>query len=553
MNKNHNLLFIGFFLAVIYSVPLVQAAVEFARDHRIQAFDIVVDAIITPLTKANAVHELLVKERLRTDGLIRELAVSSEKTWTSSTTEKMLDEALFTVGDIRKAASRINRHVNADTTVEFFRNISILSTGYSDALTQVRSGRSPDSISQDMTVLTKTIDDLLAQNPKRTALSIPVLATKNVPHIFWNDLYLRPYEKEMENASIFAGTIRPAVLGARYVLFGDLGEKAVAGTTSWFFYRPDVDYLVRPYIRDPRSIVVDPNGKPVNDDPIRTIVDFKSQLDSLGVDLLVVIVPVKASIYPDLLSRRMKPEQSGSFSHSLRIIRDLNAAGVSTVDLFSAFAKERADDTTAGDSIYLARDTHWRGRGVLAAARAVGDRIKRYPWYVAGTTEFEVDTIVVDRMGDISAMTTLPFMRIHDLALSFPAEKTKCYQVYQVTRDGSSGTAERHLYKDDFKRSSVLVIGDSFSRIYQTDEPRSAGWISHLARELSQPVASLINDGGASTLVRQSLARRINLLKGKKLVVWEVVERDFRFGEDGWKRVPLSIVATEHGEGNQKP
>ena len=61
---------------------------------------------------------------------------------------------------------------------------------------------------------------------------------------------------------------------------------------------------------------------------------------------------------------------------------------------------------------------------------------------------------------------------------------------------------------------------------------------SDIAR-LGFAVASMVNDGGASTLARRSLARRANLLTGKKLVVWEIVERDFRFGEDGWKDVAL--------------
>jgi hypothetical protein len=146
---------------------------------------------------------------------------------------------------------------------------------------------------------------------------------------------------------------------------------------------------------------------------------------------------------------------------------------------------------------------------------------------------------MVDRTGDIGVMTTLPAGLMRRLSNSFMPEKTRCYQVYAITRDARGAVCGRTLYKDDFKHSAILVLGDSFSRIYQTDEPRSAGWISHLARELSQPVASLVNDGGASTLVRQSLARKPNLLKGKKLVVWEVVERDFRFGDDGWKDVPI--------------
>jgi hypothetical protein len=121
----------------------------------------------------------------------------------------------------------------------------------------------------------------------------------------------------------------------------------------------------------------------------------------------------------------------------------------------------------------------------------------------------------------------------------YPPESTKCFQVYRIILDSAGNVADRVLYKDDFRDSDILVLGDSFSRIYQTDEPRGAGWIAHLALELSRPVASLVNDGGASTLVRESLARRPHLLKGKKLVVWEIVERDFRFGAEGWKDVAL--------------
>jgi hypothetical protein len=39
--------------------------------------------------------------------------------------------------------------------------------------------------------------------------------------------------------------------------------------------------------------------------------------------------------------------------------------------------------------------------------------------------------------------------------------------------------------------------------------------------------------------VRQELARRPQLLNGKTVVIWEFVERDIRFGTEGWKAVPL--------------
>ena len=92
-------------------------------------------------------------------------------------------------------------------------------------------------------------------------------------------------------------------------------------------------------------------------------------------------------------------------------------------------------------------------------------------------------------------------------------------------------------FKDDFRKSEILILGDSFSRIYQTDSPVNAGWIAHFAKNMNRPVASIVSDGGASTLVREKLARKSSVLKGKKLLIWEFVERDLRFGAEGWKTV----------------
>jgi hypothetical protein len=508
----------------------------------VQALDIVIDAIYTPLSRANAVHDLLVKNQKQATDLIVEITKSKQKTSDFTKATQIADEALFTISDIRKAAATVNRHVHADTTNAMFADLGALASGYSDALTSLRNNESPDSILADLAKVQTILSTLIRKNPKKNVVSMPVLATKNIPNIFWNDLYLRPFEKEMENTSVFATTIRPAMLYTRFMLFNDLGEKAVQGVNNWIFYKPDVDYLVKPDIRDKRSIIVDPNFKPLTDNPIAAIVTFKKQLADMGIDLLVMIVPVKASIYPDMLNAKMSPAMSGKISHSTAIMKELNKQGVETVDLFSAFAQERLNDHAAGDSLYLQKDTHWRGRGLRTAAHVVAERIKQYPWYVPGTTTFAIDTLTIERNGDIGVMTTLPAMKIHDLTMSFPPEKTICYRVHSVMFDSAAKTSDTVIYKDDFKYSQILILGDSFSRIFQTDEPRCAGWIAHCAYELSQPVASIVNDGGASTLVRQSLARKASVLKGKKLVVWEVVERDFRFGEEGWKDVALENV-----------
>ena len=96
----------------------------------------------------------------------------------------------------------------------------------------------------------------------------------------------------------------------------------------------------------------------------------------------------------------------------------------------------------------------------------------------------------------------------------------------------------------DATESEVLILGDSFLRVYERDEPGSAGFMAHVARELGQPLAAIVNDGGASTLVRRELARRPTLLRNKRLVIWEFAEREIRYGAEGWQLIPLARSKT---------
>jgi SGNH hydrolase-like domain, acetyltransferase AlgX len=538
MNKTKYIIFIGFFLALIYAVPMTQAIAERLKNTRIQALDIAEDALITPYRNARKIHDLALRQTLYIDSLIKDINALPDSA--SAHAQQVVDEALAGLGDLKKTSFTVNRHVRVDSTSGQFRPYDTISAHWSAALLLLRQGGRAADCKGEAARIRGEAREILWKCPMPSIFDVPVMCVKNLRHIFWNDKYLRPFEKELENSSVFASACRPRMQYVRYVLFKDLGEKGVLGQSGWFFYKLDVDFLIKPYVRDPRSIAVDPNDKPMNDNPVLAIARFKQQLAERGIGLLVVIVPGKPSIYPDCVSRKLRPEQAGTFSHSLRMIDDLEKQGIDVVDLFGPFAKERLQDKNAGDSMYLRSDTHWRARGVRLAAKVVAQRIKTYPWYRQGESEFAIDSVFVDRTGDVAVMTTLPLDKMRARSVSFAPEKTKCYQVYRIARDEAGNQTGRTLYKDDFKNSPILLLGDSFSRIYQTDEPRGAGWIAHLALELSRPIASVVNDGGASTLVRYSLARRPNLLKGRKLVVWEIVERDFRYGDEGWKDVPLA-------------
>jgi hypothetical protein len=159
------------------------------------------------------------------------------------------------------------------------------------------------------------------------------------------------------------------------------------------------------------------------------------------------------------------------------------------------------------------------------AVQAVARRIRERGWIPGGSVDYGVRRIEVERPGDLIEM-----LRVPRLERAIAPERLECEQVAQ--RETGS------LYRDT-PDARLLILGDSFLRIYQQDDPRGAGFIAHLARELKQPMASIINDGGASTMVRQDLSRRPRLLANKRLVIWEFVERDIRDGAEGWQVIPL--------------
>jgi hypothetical protein len=557
MKKLHQTLFIVVFLAIIGAVPVVQTCYEVATNpgHRVQLLDLPADIFVLPSQKAAGDAAMIDSVVRKTAGIRREAAVLQEAPGNTGNAPGMerltglCDEAKTEVTLLKKSVIEYNRHLQGgvnrwaatDTLTPYYRSLAAVGAGLDSLLLHLSSSGEISAIAAAAETLAREAAAVKRRDGGNAPriVSYSKLTLQALGRILVGADYLRPYEKEMEKSSVFANAIRPWMLTAWYSLFGDLGSKGVRGARGWLFYRQDVDYLVKPDVLDARKMSIDPNDEPVADQAIDTIVSFKNQLAARGIDLLFVIMPTKPSIYPDLLNPGVPAGASGRLTHSLRMINELRAAGVEAIDLFAAFADERRNDAVAAESLYLRTDTHFKARGVRTTARVVADRVRQYPWFTSGTTEYAVDTVTVQRKGDIADMVDLPERIMPRFPLLSSPEPARCFQVSRIARDGQGAVADRTLYKDDYSRSPILVLGDSFSRMYQTDPPRSAGWIAHLALELGQPLASLVNDGGSSTLVREMLARKQSLLRNKKLVIWEVVERDFRFGEKGWRDVKL--------------
>jgi hypothetical protein len=381
---------------------------------------------------------------------------------------------------------------------------------------------------------------------------------------------LRRLESDLESKCRLAQAIRPWVQYARFVLLQDAGDKALLGRSGWFFYRPAVQYLIEPCPLPPSALGVGSSwrGHPglalhshrqgrdalateepmpaaltmpptigAQNDIFAAIISFRDELAKRGIKLLVMPAPNKSSIYPEMLAIRADGCPNPVNPTTRRVLAALKQAGIEVVDLFEVYGQCRVGlappQTPQGSdrwgkphpTYYLAQDSHWSPEGMQLAADVVARRLLDSGWVEKGPVKYDTKPVTIKRHGDVLRM-----IRVPQVERLYEPEQIDCTQVV------NAGTGKPYV---DDPNSPVLVLGDSFLRIFERDEPGSGGFVAHLAHNLGFGLTSIVNDGGASTLVRQQLARKPALLKGKKVVIWEFVERDIRFGTEGWQVISL--------------
>jgi len=378
---------------------------------------------------------------------------------------------------------------------------------------------------------------------------------------------LRQYEQTLKEKSWFEQRLRPLMQQFLLKTVGETGAKAVMGRDGWLFYRPDVQYLVEPDRPDGggnEGTWVQHASGTYQDSVVRAIVRFRDQLKERGIELLVMPVPGKPGLYPEMLWRSAGGKGKGFYSPTLGFLQKLQRQGVEVVDLSTRFHQVR-DEKPADDLYYLARDTHWTPKGAKLAAETVAQHLRSRGWAPQPTLEFRTRKVRVKRHGDV-----LEVIQTRGRAAAFPAEEVECEQVLDDSGGllAASDYERTGTYRYPSAETSILVLGDSFCRIYQNGEPQSlgevvgpsaeaesggsregktssrllpgsAGFVSHLALSLRAPVDFIVSDGGASTDVRRSLSTNPEILEGKKVVVWEFVERDIQLGKAGWQDVAL--------------
>jgi hypothetical protein len=297
--------------------------------------------------------------------------------------------------------------------------------------------------------------------------------------------------------------------------------RALAGAKGFLFYRNELEFVVG------GDLTKQAPGK----NPLPVITEFKDTLAERGVDFLFVPVPNKVELYPD----RLEPKSADLVGQVVapfgrKMLVDLAGASVETIDLLPAFLGARAGDAKAPETLYQAQDTHWSYRGLELAAHLVAERIKQYPWYAELAKHSQKFTT-----------KDAPFARHGDLVSRLPAGQRKHLQPEKLVGHQVVGPGGE-LYTDDAD-SPIVVLGDSFTSVYELTECEHGGVSAHIAKEIGYPVDLVMSYGGGPNVRKTLLRRGLDDLARRKLVVYMMTARDLYHYADDWE--PLQLHATK--------
>lgn len=300
------------------------------------------------------------------------------------------------------------------------------------------------------------------------------------------------FEDRLEEESWVQEELLPPVQLFLTGVLGTGNEQVVPGRDGWLFYRPAVDSLTGPgFLEDARP----------------ALLDLRRHLAERGIRMVVLPVPVKAAVHPEKLTARpvQAPVRNAAWEG---FVRFLEREGIAVLDLAPARPS------------FLATDTHWTPDGMELAAKALADWIRASVPLQGPETVWEREERQVEGQGDLARMLELPPGQT-----LFPPQRVTVRVVPDWRPDPSAG---------------VLILGDSYTNVYSRPDlgwGTGAGLAEQLAFHLQRPVDRIAVNAGGAWASRQALARDLDRLEGKKVVVVEFSARELAFGD--WRRIGM--------------
>jgi alginate O-acetyltransferase complex protein AlgJ len=297
-------------------------------------------------------------------------------------------------------------------------------------------------------------------------------------------------------------------------------QMALEADSSWLFYRKSLEFGIAEGIARQDSA----------HNPLPHLLRLQQFLQSRQVELLVVPVPPKSEVYPErLLGNTASLPNALVNPEGRAFLRTLQQAGIEVVDLLPPLLEAKATDIEATEPLYQVHDTHWGWRGIVVAAEQLLTRIHAYAWYpeIAGSTE-------------AYSIAPTPMTRLGDLVERLPVERQGAYPPdslmgNRILKDGEPVQPQAG--------SPIVLIGDSFTGVYELTDCKSAGIGAHLAFGTGIPVEIITSWGGGPNVRGRFLRARGNRLDNVRLVIYLMAERDFWKYPAGWESLEYPATA----------
>lgn len=336
--------------------------------------------------------------------------------------------------------------------------------------------------------------------------------------------HLRVAEKGIEDADY---TVAPRrwMQGVLTSTLREGNRKAAIGKDGWLYFGPAISALTGygPLKAEPDTVAKDPNREPWSG-PTDAIVRFNQQLESCGVELILMPIPVKPMIYPEHLTGK---ESAGPIAHrdAESFYAKLREAGVEILDVSGDWFAGKKE----GTDIFLKQDTHWTPQTMEATAKRLASYLKERPWFAQVTVDLDRyapgEPLEITGQGDL-----LEKLELFESNRAFGKETAKIKPITD-TQNGNSMT----IYDEE---SPIVLLGDSFTNIFHQKDMHwgvDAGFAEHLSNELGTSLDTIAQNGQASTGVRRTLAVRADAEKmmreKKKAVIWAIAARDLFLSE----------------------
>ncbi len=325
--------------------------------------------------------------------------------------------------------------------------------------------------------------------------------TKSTGHdIFWQSLTEKVSQAKEQNTSV------------------------VTSKQDWLFFVPELQHLLVGQFWGDAAKDVSQASNPEYADPLPAILDFKAQLDKVGIDLIFVPIPAKATIYPEMVSDYSQTIRTDK--HHIEFYDILQEHGVNVLDLTDLFLKNRYTD--AGD-LFCKQDTHWSSYACVLAAKAIAKRIGKPSWIdTIPKRKGTIETRTIEITGDLWKELGHKEMPKEQLQLSYVKEDAK-------------SIADTKPFGTSWRESPIVLLGDSHNLVFHVGRnmhAQSSGLPDHLAHQLGFSVDVVAVRGSGATPSRLNLFRRRDNMKGKRVVIWCLSVREFTQGQ-GWRKVPV--------------